>query len=1651
MKFKLLLLSFLLSATLGWGQITEGFEGTPPPAGWTYTSVTHETANFRTGAKCAGFNANNDAIVSPLVTNPGTLSFWWRRSGTSPTSPVFTVQYGSSATGPWTDVTTGSTNPITSFTTTYQEFTADLSSLSNVYIRVLHTRAGGANVVYIDDFSITASAGCTAPSISAQPSTTVQNLCQSAAATALSVTASGSGITYQWYSNAVNSNAGGTPIVGATSATYTPSTAVAGTLYYYCVVTGTCGNVTSSVSGAVNVTASPANPLGSISAVQNCGNTSLTYSAPSASLYWQTSATGTSTANATTAPYAVSSNGTYYVRAFNGTCWSTGTVSQAVTVVNPITISSQPTSQSATTGNTATFSVTASNAAGYQWQVNTGSGWANIGGATSASYTTPAATLAMNGYQYQVIVTGNTPCGNVTSSAATLSVTTGPCLSENFNSNTLPAGWAQNGGTTFTGGEGVFGANNCDLATVIVAYPSSLTFDLRRTNNTSAKTFYVEVSTTTQSGTYTAIATYDHSNTTSAGTTSCTVDLSAYSSFPSVYIKFRKVSSTASPWYLDNMSVFCATPPSGPEINVTGNSITILDNDTTPSTADGTSFGSTVIGNNIIKTFTIHNQGTTDLVLSGPVTLTDVSAPQEFVISQPAITTIPAGGSTTFTVTFNSAVAGTFTNTINIGSNDTDEALYNFNIVATATNTPTTGGTVFNPGELIFVGYDGQINGSGAADEYLVATLVDMLPGTQFSIVNSRYEAGAAANVRTDKWGGGGDFAEEAPYVAKITYNGAAAIPAGSVLRFVTDNTTAWFDLAEVTVGTTTTDRTADFTGLTSFTMSPNISTSGSDQLYLMQGDFVSDGTIDLGQANYYLNGTLLHGLTNRASWVSLSSACNGDDSGGNSRESRLPSALTCFNVQNVNGSAVSGYYENDKEHGLASIRQIINGVADVSNNWTLGTGRYTKDPSSNAANRAGKTFLIGASNPAGNWVGNVDTNWFNCANWEGLTVPKTTTNVLVSGASMNEAVVDYTAAYSNEYGDLAVCNDLTITGNKVGIRGNVNNKLEVHGNLAISGSGTLSMDDSNAATADGQLYLTGNWSNTIGNTAFEEGNGTVHFNGTTPQIINNVIPVGTEVFYNVVLNNNFDTATSNDLIASGDLTVATGKTLNIDANGFAQVNKKLTHNGTITVQNDGQFIQIDETDTNTGTYTGTQFQVKRNADNIRSLDYVYWSAPVENTDVASINGTLRYYWDTTAANPNGTQGYWLAATGTMNKGQGYIVRGPSSFSTPQTLSVDFNGKPFNGQFNYPITRGTNGTSNDDNLILVGNPYASAIDADAFLAANPNIEGAVRIWTHGTLPSSAITSPFYENFAVNYTANDYIVYNGTATTVPGAFDGKIASGQGFFITMLEAGAAAQNITFRNAMRGNAITGGTLNNTQFFKNTAANVQQGAIEKNRIWLDLISANGEISKTVVGYVTGATMEKDNRYDAYAKLNYGMTFYSLVGEEAIHIQGRALPFDDTDVVPMGMQLLSAGNYTVALAHLDGLFAGNQDIYLEDRLLNIVHNLKDSPYSFTADAAGFVNDRFVLRYTNETLGNEEIVSSTAGVNVYANDAINVVSTKEMIQSVAVYDVLGRLVAEKKNVNATSTVINNVTISKSAYIVKVVLENGAEVSKKIIY
>jgi hypothetical protein len=69
-------------------------------------------------------------------------------------------------------------------------------------------------------------------------------------------------LTYQWYSNTTASTSGGTLIAGATSASYTPSNATVGILYYYCVVSSaSCPSTTSGISGAMEVIGSPASPV----------------------------------------------------------------------------------------------------------------------------------------------------------------------------------------------------------------------------------------------------------------------------------------------------------------------------------------------------------------------------------------------------------------------------------------------------------------------------------------------------------------------------------------------------------------------------------------------------------------------------------------------------------------------------------------------------------------------------------------------------------------------------------------------------------------------------------------------------------------------------------------------------------------------------------------------------------------------------------------------------------------------------------------------------------------------------------------------------------------------------------------------------------------------------------------------------------------------------------------------------------------------------------------------------------------------------------------------------------------------------------------------------------------------------------------------
>jgi hypothetical protein len=92
---------------------------------------------------------------------------------------------------------------------------------------------------------------------------------------------------------------------------------------------------------------------------------------------------------------------------------------------------------------------------------------------------------------------------------------------------------------------------------------------------------------------------------------------------------------------------------SSPEINLQGNSVSIVSGDTTPDLADHTDFGfvSTASGT-IVRTFTIQNLGTAALSLTGAspyITISGANA-ADFTVTAIPSNSIAASGSTTFNI-----------------------------------------------------------------------------------------------------------------------------------------------------------------------------------------------------------------------------------------------------------------------------------------------------------------------------------------------------------------------------------------------------------------------------------------------------------------------------------------------------------------------------------------------------------------------------------------------------------------------------------------------------------------------------------------------------------------------------------------------------------------------------------------------------------------------------------------------------------------------------------------------------------------------------------------------------------------------------------------------------------------------------------------
>lgn len=299
-----------------------------------------------------------------------------------------------------------------------------------------------------------------------------QTICSGGNAT-LMVSAVGTGLTYQWYRyngatyDAITNNA---VYSGATSATLNITGIVnngpaAQVQDYYCAITGQCGNASTQHS-YLTVNALPvvvAQPINDTTCTGYSASFKVTATGTGLAYQWQFSNnngvswtnlannatfSGVTTSELAMDPADVSMHNYQFRCMVSGACAPVATSAAATLIIdtNPA-ITMHPASTSVCSGANGSFSV---NATGtnltYQWQVNSGNGWANItnGGvysnATTATLNLTGPTSMYDNYAYRVVVSGKC-IPHVVSNSASLTIHTAPSITmQPTNMSVCPGG-----------------------------------------------------------------------------------------------------------------------------------------------------------------------------------------------------------------------------------------------------------------------------------------------------------------------------------------------------------------------------------------------------------------------------------------------------------------------------------------------------------------------------------------------------------------------------------------------------------------------------------------------------------------------------------------------------------------------------------------------------------------------------------------------------------------------------------------------------------------------------------------------------------------------------------------------------------------------------------------------------------------------------------------------------------------------------------------------------------------------------------------------------------------------------------------------------------------------------------------------------------
>ena len=612
------------------------------------------------------------------------------------------------------------------------------------------------------------------------------------------------------------------------------------------------------------------------------------------------------------------------------------------------------------------------------------------------------------------------------------------------------------------------------------------------------------------------------------------------------------------------------------------------------------------------------------------------------------------------------------------------------------------------------------------------------------------------------------------------------------------------------------------------------------------------------------------------------------------------------------------------------------------------------------------------------------------------------------------------TASISGNNGPI-VCNSSDATFNLAGTSGSV-----VTYNINGGSNTTVTLTGGNAtvtltnATTTQTLNLVSVISGTC--SASLVGSSTIAIGGSTTWVATNGgewtngAPTSTSTVIfdaNYVISSDFDACT---------ITVSNNAVVSVDSDKDVNLYGALTvSSGSFTLNNNANLMQS-STVTNSGNII-----LKRNSSALKRQDYTLWSSPL--TAVAGVQ-TLNNFSPLTLLNrfyeynPSNNLYVSVVPTSTwFSTAKSYLIRMPNNHPTyAQVWNGTFNGVPNNGNQTYTMASGFN---------AVGNPYPSRLNVHNFIDGNTNIDGSLYFWRK----TNDDTQPSYATLTkMAYVANGALGGDtGTGYFSLGNESNWVVNiGQGFIVNAY----SATNLNFNNSMRR------SLNSAQFFRSSDSNATIS--ETNLYWLNL-NVGTAYSQMAVGYTADATLAFDRGIDGK---NINPEFYltSLIGSEEYTIQGRP-EFTNTDVVPLSFKVIASGTYSISLNNTTGLFIGGaQPIYLKDNITNTYHDLNTGNYSFVSDAGTFTN-RFEIVYQS-ALGVEN--PNLNNVVVYnQNNEVIINSGNVIMDSVKIFDIRGRLLMSKSDINATETRLN-VGKTNQVLIVQITSIDGIKVTRKVI-